>query len=151
MTTIRLATRDDRAGWEALWCACCAHFRADLMTAEVVAGIWRRILDPQFPMQAWLALGDTGAVGLAHTILHPRTFSLRMVCTLEDLWVAPHARGQGAATALIGHLADVGRRSGWDRVQWETGLDNQRAARLYERLATPRPTRTYQIDLVSRP
>ena len=54
--------------------------------------------------------------GLAHTILHPHTFSLRLVCYLEDLWVSPLHRGRGVATRLIEHLEVLGRQEGWRRL-----------------------------------
>jgi GNAT superfamily N-acetyltransferase len=147
MLTVRPAAPSDRMGWEALWHANCAHFAADGMTPAVVEGLWRRVLDDAHPMTAWLALREAQPIGFAHTIVHPHTFTLRQVCYLEDLWVAPEARGTGAATALIDHLADVGRREGWRRLYWETNVDNAVARRLYDRIATRRATVTYQIDL----
>lgn len=98
-------------------------------------------------MHAWLALDGAGPAGLAHTIMHPHTFSLRSVCYLEDLWVTPSARGRGVATALIDHLSRVGKSEGWRRIYWETGLNNEAAQRLYERLAKRRAVAIYDIDL----
>lgn len=117
------------------------------MGEAVVDALWRRILDPESPMNAWLATDESGAIGLAHVILHPHTFSLRLVCYLEDLWVAPRARGRGVATELIDRLKIVGARQGWRRIYWEPGLDNAPARRLYDRIAERRPTTTYQIDI----
>lgn len=149
MPKIRAAGTDDRPDWERLWAANCAHFGAAGMPEAVIDGLWRRIVDAGSPMQAWLAADQSGAIALAHTILHPHTFSLAMVCYLEDLWVSPEARGRGVATGMIGHLTAVGRQQGWRRLYWETGDDNGPARRLYDRVASRRPTITYQIDITA--
>jgi GNAT superfamily N-acetyltransferase len=117
------------------------------MAADVVEALWRRILDPAETTSAWLALRDAEPVGLAHTILHPHTFTLKSVCYVEDLWVAPEARGAGIATALIGHLARFGEERGWRRIYWQTDADNMVARRLYDRIARHRSAVTYEIDL----
>ncbi|MEW5420667.1 GNAT family N-acetyltransferase [Amorphus sp. 3PC139-8] len=147
MPTISAAGPTDRREWERLWAENCAHFKAGGMTGAVVDGLWQRILDPASPMQAWLAVRDNRAIGLAHTILHPHTFSFAVVCLLEDLWVTPKAQGQGVATKILAHLEAVGRQQGWRRLCWETDVDNMPARRLYDRIATRRPTVTYRIEL----
>lgn len=147
MLTITQAGPDARKEWEALWHENCAHFAAQDMTPEVVGGLWARITDPSSAMRAWLARREGTAVGLAHTILHPHTFSLRLVCYLEDLWVTPAARGAGVATALIDHLAIVGRHEDWRRLYWETDAGNLQAQRLYDRIASRRGSLVYQLDL----
>jgi len=147
MATIKAAAPDDRQDWERLWRENCVHFGASDMGEAVVNGLWRRIVDPDSPMNAWLAADERAAIGLAHVILHPHTFSLRLVCYLEDLWVTPRARGMGVATQLIDCLKTVGTQRGWRRIYWETGLDNAPAQRLYDRISKRRPTMTYQIDI----
>ncbi|GKX34050.1 MAG: N-acetyltransferase [Rhizobiaceae bacterium MnEN-MB40S] len=149
MLTIKTAGADDRREWQRLWGENCAHFGAADMDDAVVDGLWLRIINDAYPMQAWLAVGDAGSVGLAHTILHPHTFSLKSVCYLEDLWVSPRARGAGVATALIGHLEHHGKREGWRRIYWETDAQNSQAQHLYERIASRRQSIIYQIDTAS--
>lgn len=93
--TIKVASHADRSDWEKLWAENRVHFGAGDMKEAVIAGLWQRVLDPSSPMNAWLAFRAGEPVGLAHTILHPHTFSLRLVCYLEDLWVFP-CTGAGA-------------------------------------------------------
>ncbi|WP_114215850.1 GNAT family N-acetyltransferase [Ochrobactrum sp. 3-3] len=147
--TIKAASHADRSGWEKLWAENRAHFGAGDMDEAVIAGLWQRVRDPSSPMNAWLAFQAGEPVGLAHTILHPHTFSLRLVCYLEDLWVTPLHRGRGVATRLIEHLEVLGRQEGWRRLYWETAEDNAAARHLYDRVATLRPMATYQIELAN--
>ena len=145
--TIKAASHADRSDWKKLWAENRVHFGAGDMKEAVIAGLWQRVLDPSSPMNAWLAFRAGEPVGLAHTILHPHTFSLRLACYLEDLWVSPLHRGRGIATRLIGHLSVLGGQEGWRRLYWETAEDNAGARRLYDRVATLRPMATYEIEL----
>jgi GNAT superfamily N-acetyltransferase len=70
-------------------------------------------------------------------VLHPHSWSAQLVCYLEDLFVAPDARGSGTAQALIDALAARGRAEGWRRLYWHTHENNYRARALYDRV-TPR-------------
>ncbi|MDF1749288.1 MAG: GNAT family N-acetyltransferase [Alphaproteobacteria bacterium] len=148
MLIVKNPEPDDRDEWQELWIENCAHFGATDMSLTVIDALWRRIIDPASVMQAWLARTESGSksLGLAHTILHPHTFSLRMVCYLEDLWVSPDARGAGVGSYLIKYLTEVAKQQGWRRLYWETGIDNEPAQRLYDRVATRRASITYQVD-----
>ncbi len=152
MPTIREAGANDRDGWERLWRANCAHFDAFNMGGEVVDALWQRVLDPAHPMSAWLAQADdapSDIVGLAHTILHPHTFTLRPVCYLEDLWVEPSARGLGIGRSLIEYLEEQGRAQGWRRLYWVTDADNRPAQALYDKIAHRAHFVQYAIDTSS--
>jgi GNAT superfamily N-acetyltransferase len=51
---------------------------------------------------------------------------------MNDLYVDPAARGQGAGRALIEASAAVGRERGAQRLEWATAPDNETAQRLYD-------------------
>jgi len=149
MLIIRRAEQHDRRAWQMLWHENCKHFGAEGMTRVVIDGLWQRLMDPEVTMTAWLAFSEGEPVGLAHTILHPHTFSLRPVCYLEDLWISPTSRRTGVATKLIAHLKALGEQEGWRRLYWETGSENEAAQRLYSRIAQRRPILTYQIEITA--
>lgn len=145
--TVGAATEKDRAGWEALWRAFCTHFDTDLSPA-VNDGLWQRITDPAQPINCLLAFDAQGQpVGLTHYVLHLHTWSLRTICYLEDLYVAPVARGSGAAPRMIAALKQMGERQGWRRIYWHTHEDNYRARSLYDRIARRTDYVRYDIDL----
>lgn len=52
---------------------------------------------------------------------------------LEDLFVAPEARGMGIADALIKRCAERCRELGIGALGWLTAPDNHRAQRVYDR------------------
>lgn len=62
----------------------------------------------------------------------------REVALMNDLFVAPGARGVGVGQALIDAAAAAARERGLHELSWMTALDNRRAQRLYERTGAAR-------------
>ncbi len=73
-------------------------------------------------------------MGIAHYLFHASAWAER-VCYLQDLFVAPEARGKGAARALIEAVADAAREGGAARYYWLTQEHNATARALYDRVA----------------
>jgi GNAT superfamily N-acetyltransferase len=57
---------------------------------------------------------------------------------LNDLFVAPEARGGGAAEALIAAALEQCRQRGAAQLAWQTALDNLRAQHVYDRVGATR-------------
>ena len=127
--------RADRAAWDRMWSANCAHYGVSPSAADNDE-LWRRLTDANVAMGALIAVDAEAKspVGFAHYILHPHTFSARMVCYLEDLWVDPGARGGGVGRRLVEALIVRGRERGWRRLYWHTEAGNTAARALYERI-----------------
>lgn len=85
--------------------------------------------------------------GLAH--LRPVPSPLRGATTgyLDDLFIAPAARGTGAFECLIVAIRELAAAEGWATVRWITAADNHRARAAYDRVATTTDWVTYQLDL----
>ncbi len=70
------------------------------------------------------------------------------IAVMEDLFVAPEARGQGAADALIEACANRARALGAPVLTWITAPDNHRAQAVYSRAgATPGTWLEYELEL----
>ena len=129
---IRPVEASDKDVWTAMWDAY-NTFYAVSPPASATTATWTRILDPASAISALLATDINGIpLGFANYILHPYTWSDKPACLLEDLFVRPEARGQGAGRALIEHLISLARTSGWGRLYWMTREDNATARRLYD-------------------
>jgi GNAT superfamily N-acetyltransferase len=83
------------------------------------------------------------AVGFATVFWSWTTLSATRIGVMNDLYVAPAARGAGVADGLIGACADECRRHGAASLDWQTAKDNERARRVYERIGA---TRSEWID-----
>jgi GNAT superfamily N-acetyltransferase len=98
---IRALAAADFAAWEQLWLAYLRFYRADVSN-EATAIAFRRLSEQTDGMIGLVATDDQGAlVGLAHLVFHPSTWSANPYCYLEDLFVAPAARGTGTARQLL--------------------------------------------------
>ncbi|MBI1774395.1 MAG: GNAT family N-acetyltransferase [Proteobacteria bacterium] len=147
---VRDTVMADRPAWQRMWSANCKHFGASIPEADDHE-LWRRLMDPANPVGSLVASASDSEgllVGFAHYVLHPHTFSRRMVCYLEDLWVEPAARGAGIGRRLIEALIARGRDLGWQRLYWHTAADNAAARALYDRIA--RATNHVRYDITLR-
>ena len=97
------------------------------------------IADPEHEGVQLLARDDEGrAVGFATIYWSWATTSAVRIGIMNDLYVAPEARGTGAAEALIEACRKECRQHGASRLTWQTAPDNERAQRVYERMGATR-------------
>lgn len=143
---LREATALDEAAWLALWKGYQAFYRVEV-DPEITARTWLRILDPQAPVFARLAQLEGRVVAFAIAVLHEGTWVDAPICYLEDLFVAPEARGRGIAAALVDELQSIGKARGWSRLYWHTDADNHVARRLYDRYRAADPVVRYRLTL----
>ena len=128
---IRDATPADEAAFLRLWQGFTDGYNLTL-PPEVTAFTWARLMDPTCPMKARLACVKGVPLGFAIHQHHPSTWVMGDDGYLEDLFVAPEARGQGLGRALIEDLVELGRTRGWRRLYWLTEITNSTARRLYD-------------------
>lgn len=146
MTTISALTSSDRGDWLRLWQAYLTFYESELDDAVTGATFERLVAGDG--MHGALARDENGrAVGLVHWLPHPSTWSVRGYCYLEDLFVAPDARGGGVGAALIEHVRRWADVEGLGKVYWLTQRDNARARSLYDRVAQYTGFVHYQIPI----
>ena len=132
--TIRSALPADEAAWRKLWRGYC-DFYGVTISDEITARTWKRILDPDSAVLCMVAQVEDRVYGFANCVVHENTWESQPVCYLEDLFVAPSARGRGLGTALIEWLRNAMRAEGWARLYWVTRGDDANSRRLYDRFA----------------
>jgi len=141
---IRPFEAGDRAAWEPLARGYKAFYRTE-HDAETYERSWQRLLAGE-AVFGLAALLDGQLVGIAHALIHTSVWS-GPSCYLQDLFVAPAARGRGVARALIEALAQRARAAGASRYYWTTHRDNATARSLYDRLAEHRGMLRYDFPL----
>jgi GNAT superfamily N-acetyltransferase len=96
-----------------------------------------------------VARGEDGAaVGFATVGWKWASTRGARIAVMEDLFVTPEARGQGAADALIEACADRARELGAPVLTWVTAPDNHRAQAVYNRVgAIPGTWLEYELEL----
>lgn len=85
------------------------------------------------PFHVLLAELDGNVVGSAIYLFTYSTFLARPTLYLEDLFVLPAARGQGAGRALLRACAAEAVRHGCGRMDWQVLAWNTPAIAFYER------------------
>lgn len=144
---VRDLRADDRAAWASLWQGYLAFYGATVAPATTET-TWRRLLDPTAPMFGRVAEAEDGTLlGFALAVPHSGSWTLEPQCYLEDLFVAPDARGAGVGRALMEDLVARCRAEGWTRLYWHTQAGNAVARRLYDAYARPDDMLRYRILL----
>ncbi len=143
--TTRALTVADRADWERLFRGYIAFYEAAIAD-DVIEQTFHKLLssDPG-THSGFVAVGaDDRAIGIAHMLFHPSTWSKIGYVYLEDLYVDPATRGGGAGTLLIQRVLEEADRLGATRTYWTTQEFNSTARRLYEKVATKAPFVQYR-------
>lgn len=131
---IRPFAAEDFDAWYPLWRGYQAFYKVDIprATSEIT---WQRLLDPTEPMSGVFALDGGRPAGIVHYIRHRSCWTVGDYCYLQDLFVAPELRGQGAGRRMIEHVYREAERMGCSRVYWLTHETNTDAMQLYDRIA----------------
>lgn len=102
---------------------------------EVVASeedIRRDLSAADSPVRALICEQDGRAIGFALYFFSYSTWLGRRGLYLEDLYISPEARGQGAGKQMLRHLARLAVREGCGRFEWSVLDWNTPAIRFYE-------------------
>ena len=144
---IRPVVAADWSGWRELWEGYLRFYREDL-DEDVSVFTFERLCEQRDGMFGLVAEGDDGRLaGIANNLLHPSTWSKTSYCYLEDLFVAPSARGTGAGQALIEAVAAEAARRGADKLYWHTQEYNGPARSLYDLVAKRVSQVVYEREL----
>ena len=122
----------DREAWQPLARGYKEFYKTPTTEAEYDAA-WSRILARKEVFGLGAKEGGE-LLGIAHYLFHASAWADR-VCYLQDLFVAPHARGKGVARALIEAVAREAREQGAARYYWLTQEHNATARLLYDNVA----------------
>jgi GNAT superfamily N-acetyltransferase len=107
------------------------------------------LLDRLRHLQSIIFIAFSDDRGIAFAQLFPSFSSGRAARTfiLNDLFVAPEARGRGAGKALLTAAAEYGRAAGAVRLTLSTAHDNLPAQSLYEGMGWSRETTFVSYNL----
>ncbi len=136
---IRPLRPEDQTDWRRLWTAYLAFYKTTV-PEPVYASTFARLLgdDPR-DFSGLIAEVDGKPLGLTHYLFHRHCWKLEETCYLQDLYVAPEARGTGLGRALIEAVYARADAAGAPAVYWLTQDFNHEARLLYDRIAKVTP------------
>lgn len=136
---VRALTREDREAWGALWTEYLAFYQSTVPAAVYDSTFERLLGDDPRDFNALVYELDGAPVGLVHYLFHRHAWKIEDVCYLQDLYVAPDARGTGAGRALIEAVYAAADRANAPSVYWLTQDFNAKARQLYDRIGSLTP------------
>jgi GNAT superfamily N-acetyltransferase len=146
VTVIRELRPGDWDDWRVLWGGYLDFYRAQV-SDDTSRATFDRLNAGADGLFGLLAVDDEERViGMANCVVHPSTWSRQPTCYLEDLFVAPAARGHDAGRALLEAVRRAARARGADRVYWHTQQYNGRARSLYDQVGRPTSFVVYEAD-----
>jgi GNAT superfamily N-acetyltransferase len=130
-----------------LWAGYLRFYRVEI-GEQVTSMTFARLCEAKDGMFGLVAVDeDDQLAGFANSLVHPSTWSIAGYCYLEDLFVAPHARGGEAAKGLIDATAAVARERGLERMYWHTQQFNGAARSLYDVVGRLTSAVVYERDV----
>jgi GNAT superfamily N-acetyltransferase len=136
--TIERVTEADFAELLPLVHAYCDFYEVAPSDQALLALSRALIADPEREGVQLLARNEGRAVGFATIFWSWATTSAERIGVMNDLFVAPEARGTGVAEALIGACRAECAVRGAGKLTWQTAPDNAAAIKLYERVGATR-------------
>lgn len=104
------------------------------VTEEIAATVWSWLMDPDHVMEGLVARDpEDRAVGIAHIRACPRSLAGGYVGFLDDMFVAPEARGSGVAAAIFSALEHMAGERQWGAIRWITQHFNERGRGFYDK------------------
>lgn len=137
--TIRPLAAEDEAAWRALWADYLAFYETAVPDAVRDIAFARLLSGDPHEFRGLIAEVDGARAGLAHYLFHRHGWRIEPVCYLQDLYVAPDARGRGVGRALIEAVYAAADAVGAPAVYWLTQHFNAPARRLYDRVGSLTP------------
>ncbi len=134
---VRRLELGDKARWTTLFKGYIAFYKATVPD-DVIDLTWQRMMAGSADFHVGLAAvcEKNVAFGIAHILFHSSTWSPTTYCYLEDLFVDPAVRGQGAGRRLIEAVYAEADARKCTRTYWSTQEFNYRARGLYDQMAT---------------
>lgn len=136
---VRPLDSEDEPRWRELWAGYLDFYKCPNLPAKITDHTWSMLTDgpqsgPRPDVFGLVAELEGRVVGIVNCVLHANTWVDRPICYLEDLFVDPAVRGQGAGKALIEGVYARAQREGWGQVYWRTAETNP-ARKLYDQVA----------------
>jgi GNAT superfamily N-acetyltransferase len=126
-------SENEKASWRALFDGY-ADFYGVAISDSIADSVWGWLLDPGHVLEGLVVRDATAKiVGIAHVRACPRPLGGCEIGFLDDMYVAPEARGTGAADALFAGLHALAAERGWSTIRWVTQHFNARGRAFYDR------------------
>lgn len=133
--TVSPPERKDRLVWGEIWTGYLDFYGTALAPSAYDVTFGRFFDTGPFEPRCLLAWHQGECIGLIHYFRHRHCWRPEDVVYVQDLFVAPPARGTGSGRALIEAVYTIADQQGTPTVYWMTESNNDTAMRLYDQIA----------------
>lgn len=144
--TIRPLEPQDETAWRSLWAGYLAFYENSDLDPRITDNAFAMLTGARGDVFGLVAELDGRVVGIVNSVVHAATWYTQPICYLEDLFVDPEVRGQGAGRALIEAVVSRAAQEGWGQVYWRTATNNP-ARVLYDQVGEVIDKVTYVRDV----
>jgi ribosomal protein S18 acetylase RimI-like enzyme len=148
MLTIRRAGPEDAPTAANLFTEYLSFYDRDPSSEAVTTFVEERLKAAESVI--FIAIDGERAIGLAQVYPTFSSLALERAWVLNDLFVAPAARGTGAGRALLRRVCEDAERAGCAYVALETAEDNVKAQGLYESEGFERDVNRHYARAITR-
>lgn len=138
--------QQDYQQWLEHWKGYQTFYQVELSN-DITQITWNRFFDPNVPMHCAVAKDGEQILGFVHFLFHLSTWSITNYCYLEDLFVAPSARGKHIGKQLIEYVQKQANLENCSRLYWHTQETNHTAQKLYDWIAHKSGMIQYRMPL----
>lgn len=137
---------NDYQKWLPFWLKYQEFYKVSI-SEETTLATWNRFFDDNEKVYCAIAKSSDKILGFVHYLYHPSTWAINDFCYLEDLYVAPSARGLHVGKQLIEFVQEQERKQQCARLYWHTQEINLPAQKLYNWIAEKPGVIEYRMPL----
>ena len=130
---VNVLSAEDQPEWRPLFDGYGEFYKTPI-TDDIADQVWGWLMDPAHVLEGLMVRDQHNrALGIAHVRACPRSLSGGDIGFVDDMFVAPEARGTGAADAMVGRLKTLAEQRDWSALRWITQHFNERGRGFYDR------------------
>ena len=122
-----------------------ADFYKVKINDDIIDNVWSWLHDSKHVLKALVVEKNQQIVAFAHYRKMPSALRGKDIGFLDDLYVHPEYRGQKLSELLIYELQKISKENNWNLVRWITRDDNERAKKVYDKIANKSNWDVYEL------
>ena len=122
-----------------------ADFYKVKINDDIIDNVWSWLHDSKHVLKALVVEKNQQIVAFAHYRKMPSALRGKDIGFLDDLYVHTEYRGQKLSELLIYELQKISKENNWNLVRWITRDDNERAKKVYDKIANKTNWDVYEL------
>ena len=144
MIKVRHIIEKDFKEWKSLFKGYADFYKVKI-NDDIIDNVWSWLHDSKHELKALVIEKNQEVIAFAHYRKMPSALRGKDIGFLDDLYVHPEYRGQKLSELLIYELQKISKENNWNLVRWITRDDNERAKKVYDKIANKSNWDVYEL------